>query len=104
MSLTDELEYLKESEKEAQEIVNKARNDADVLIHKAEENSVAILASVEEAVQKQTEKLREDSKQKLALDVQSLEKEFLTDRESLREKAEKNWQSALSYIIDQTLP
>ena len=95
---------LKESKKEAQDIVDKARTDADTLIREAEENSVSILASVEEEVQKQTEKLREESKQKLALDVQALEKEFLNDRESLREKAEKNWQSALSYIIDQTLP
>ena len=62
-----------------------------------------VVANVDEEVQKQTEKLREESKQKLALEVQALEKEFLSDRESLREKAEKNWKAALTYVIDHIL-
>ena len=103
LSLTDELEYLKTTEIEAQDIVEKARTDSETLVRRAEEKAVSILADVEKEVQKQTETIREKSKQKLALEVQAIEKEFLSERESLREKAEKNWQAALTYTIEHIL-
>ena len=91
LSLIDELEFLKQAEKEAQEIVETARKDAELRLRKTEESAVASVTHVEKTVHEQSDKIRELSKQKLALEVKTLETEFSNERNALKEKAEKNW-------------
>ena len=100
LSLIDELEFLKQAEKEAQEIVETARKDAELRLRKTEETAVASVARVEKTVHEQSDKIRELSKQKLAIEVKVLETEFSNERNTLKEKAEKNWKSALAYIME----
>jgi V/A-type H+-transporting ATPase subunit G/H len=102
-ALVDELKALKEAEEEAAKIVENAERDAEKMIREAEEQSANIMSETEEDIRKASRELRQDAHADTRSEADSLEKNYATDIKRIKNKASKNMEEAVAYVVNQAL-
>lgn len=101
--LIEELKALRNAEDEARKIVENAEKEAEKIIRDAEEQAAALMSETEEDVRKAARTMRQKAGVSIDSEVDNLEKESISEMKELRDKASKNVDEAVSYILNQVL-
>ncbi len=89
---------VKDSEKKAEAILEKAKKDASILLQEAKAEAVALLKQEEEMLAKEHEKKLSELREKLALSKESGQEAVAKETSELKARAKKNKSKAISHI------
>lgn len=93
------LAEIKESEKKADEILERAKNEKDRIVHEARSNASKFLALKDEEIKKSREKKISEYRDRAKL----LEEERLAEgrlsAKQIKSKSEKNTQKAVDFVL-----
>mgnify|MGYP001572614757 FL=1 len=93
------LTEIKESEKRAEEIIERAKKDKESIIHEANSNSSKLLLAKQEEIKKSQEKKIADFREKAKLIREEKLAEGTIQVKQLRAKAEKNIPKAVDFVL-----
>ena len=92
------LTEIRDSEKRAEEIIEKARRDRESIMHEANANSSKLLMTKQDEIKKSQEKKIADFREKAKLIREEKISEGKNQVKQLKEKAEKNIAKAADFV------
>ena len=93
------LSEIKDSEKKAEEIIERANRQKESILHESAINSSKLLAAKEEEIRKAREKKVMDFRDKIKLLKEEKLVEGKNTAKQLKAKAEKNIQKAVEFVM-----
>ncbi len=90
---------IKDSEKEAEEAIERAKKESQSILHQAAVNSSKLLAENEEAIRKAQEKKLTVFREKAKLIKEEKIAEGRNKANQIKSKAEKNIPKAISFVL-----
>ena len=93
------LTEIKDSEKRAEEIIERAKKDKESIVHEANSNSSRLLLAKQEEIKKSNEKKIADFREKAKLIREEKLAEGKAQAKQLRAKAEKNITKAADFVL-----
>lgn len=102
-ALVNELKILKEAEEEAKKIVENAKKEAEKMIRNTEEQSATIMSETEVEVRKAARDMRQEADAEITSKADNLEEGYRSEVKDITNKASKNIEEAVSYVLTQIL-
>ena len=93
------LSEIRDSEKKAEEIIERAKHEKERILHEARIGSSKLLLSTEDEIKKQQEKKLTEFKQKSMTITDEKLAEGKTAAKQLKIKAEKNVSKAVDFVV-----
>ena len=93
------LTEIRDSEKRAEEIIERAKKDKESIVHEANSNSSRLLLAKQEEIKKSNEKKIADFREKAKLIREEKLAEGTIQVKQLRAKAEKNIPKAADFVL-----